>query len=159
MSKLSFPLVAIENVKWRCIAVYCNFNHNEPFWGHYWGLYNAWRCIIWCFFFQFKDFFLLLQGEKNVFISLPLFIRGLAGLPGPTILFPLGQGTLEAARGSQKGQAEQWVCHLPQLWPDPLHQPLAASTPAWPHRLLCLPPPFSILTKALYRIVLITFRC
>lgn len=31
VSKPSFPLVAIENVKWHCIAVYCNFNHNEPF--------------------------------------------------------------------------------------------------------------------------------
>lgn len=31
MSKPSFPLVMIENVKRHCIAVYCNFNHNEPF--------------------------------------------------------------------------------------------------------------------------------
>lgn len=31
VSKPSFPLIAIENVKWRCIAVYCTFNPNEPF--------------------------------------------------------------------------------------------------------------------------------
>lgn len=55
------------------------------------------------FSFQFKDFFLLITRENNVFIS-PTVTAGLAGLPGFTVLFSLSQETLAAARGTWKGQ-------------------------------------------------------
>ena len=61
------------------------------------------------FFFQFKDF---ITREKDVFISLPLCNRGLAGSLAAIMLFPLGQGTPRAARGSWKGQPELQVCQL-----------------------------------------------
>lgn len=158
MSKPSFPLVAIENVKWHCIAVYCNFNHNEPFWGHYWALYNARRCIIWCFFFQFKDLFLSLQGGKNV-LSLPLWNSGPGWGPWPCLAVPTRPGTPGAAGGSWKGQP--WTASVPSApgCGRALPGRPRPSTPSLASEASLSYSRFSILTKALYRTVLITFRC
>lgn len=95
--------------------------------------------------------------EKKVSSSFSHFVTaGLAGLPGPAVLFPLGQGAMGAVRGNP----EQQVCHLLHAVAGPcLARPQPHPPPAWPPRLLSLPPRFYILTKALYRIVLITFRC
>lgn len=94
--------------------------------------------------------------------SLSHFITaGLAGLPGPAMLFPLGQGTTGAARGSRKGVILNSRCAIcSSLWPGPALPALGPIHPEpSPQQLLFVPPPFSILTKALYRIILITFRC
>lgn len=97
------------------------------------------------------------KKKKKVSSSFSHFVTaGLAGLPGPAVLFPLGQGAMGAVRGNP----EQQVCYLLHAGVGPgLARPQPRPPPAWPPRLLSLPPRFYILTKALYRIVLITFRC
>lgn len=84
---------------------------------------------------------------------------GLAGVPGPATLFPQGQGMPGAAGGSWKGQL--WTASMPSapgcsraLPCQPQH-----STPSLAPEASLSYSRFSILTKALYRIVLITFRC
>lgn len=56
------------------------------------------------FFFQFKDFFLSLQGGKMSSSLSHFETAGLAGLPGPATLLPLGQGPPQGAGGGRKGQ-------------------------------------------------------
>ena len=89
--------------------------------------------------------------------SLSHFVTGAwLGSLAPTMLFPLGQGTPRAARGRGRDNLN-CRCASCDRAPSPALGPLHPQ--AWPHRPLFLPPLFSILTKALYRIVLITFRC
>lgn len=92
--------------------------------------------------------------------SLSHFITaGLAGLPGPA-MFPLGQGATGATRGSWKGEPRTaGVPSAPSCGQALFRQPSGLPALAWPPQLLFLPPQFYIVTKALYRIVLITFRC
>lgn len=84
-----FPFVVTEKCELTLyFAVYCNFNPNEPFWGHYWGLYNARRCIMWCFFSWLKLSSFIIR-EKEISSSLSLCITaGLAGPPPHWVLVP-----------------------------------------------------------------------
>lgn len=121
MSKPSFPWVAIENVKWHCIAVYCNFNHNEPFWGHYWGSYNARRCSIWCFvFLSISRPFSCISGGGNVISShlIPLCDSRpgcVASLLLTILTRPWDSGGSE--RELERGNPEQQVCPTPCGFP------------------------------------------
>lgn len=81
------------------------------------------------FFFQFKDFFSFITREKDVFISLPLCNRGLAGLPGPVVLFPQGQGTPGQQEGGRGATRTAGVPPAPAVT-RPSGQPLASFTPS-----------------------------
>lgn len=61
------------------------------------------------FFFQFKD---LITREKDVFISLPLCNRGLAGISGTHHAIPTRARDPKGSKRAWKGQPELQVCQL-----------------------------------------------
>lgn len=77
---------------------------------------------------------------------------GLARIPGPATAVPTGPGVSGGGRRDWKGQPQRRACCLPLAVARP-------STPGLAPEASLSYSRFSILTKALYRIVLITFRC
>lgn len=110
------------------------------------------------FSFSLKTFFFHYKGEKMSSLS-HFETAGLAGVPGPASLFPPGQGTPGAAGGSWKGQP--WTASVPSApgCGRALPGQPRPSTPSLASEASLSYSRFSILTKALYRTVLITFRC
>lgn len=104
------------------------------------------------FFFQFKDF---ITRESDVFVSSHFVAGAWLGSLAAIMLFPLGQGTPRQQEGVGRDNLN-CRCASCGRAPSPALGPLHPKPgPMGPF----LPLLFSILTKALYRIVLITFRC
>lgn len=90
------------------------------------------------FSFSLKTFFFHYKGKKKSSSLSHFETAGLAGLPGPATLLPLGQGPLGGQEAAGRGNSERRVRHLPLAEPRSCLASLGPPPLAWPQRLLFL---------------------